>query len=83
METLHFSITINAPKETVWHIMLGENTYREWTDVFMPGSHFVGNWNEGSKIHFLSPGNLAKSTSISQKFIRKRPETDKPLKQQK
>jgi hypothetical protein len=36
--------------------MLGEDTYPEWTEVFMPGSHYVGDWNEGSKILFLAPG---------------------------
>jgi uncharacterized protein YndB with AHSA1/START domain len=56
MEKLNFSITINAPKEKVWSTMLGEDTYREWTEVFMPGSHYVGDWNEGSKILFLAPG---------------------------
>ncbi len=56
METLHFSITIDAPIEHVWNIMLGEKTYREWTSVFMQGSHYVGDWNEGNKILFLGPG---------------------------
>ncbi|MDD1775426.1 MAG: SRPBCC domain-containing protein [Methanobacterium sp.] len=55
MEKIHFSIVINAPKEKVWKMMLGENTYPLWTDVFMPGSHFVGNWSEGSKMLFLAP----------------------------
>jgi hypothetical protein len=35
--------------------MIGEDTYPLWADVFMPGSHFVGDWNEGSKIVFLAP----------------------------
>jgi uncharacterized protein YndB with AHSA1/START domain len=55
METLHFTITINATKEKVWNTMLGEQTYRQWTAVFMPGSHYVGDWSQGSKIHFLGP----------------------------
>lgn len=55
METLHFSITINAPRKKVWNTMLSENTYREWTSVFMPGSFFRGSWDKGSKILFLGP----------------------------
>ncbi len=35
--------------------MLGEDTYPLWTDVFMPGSYFEGDWSEGSKIVFLAP----------------------------
>lgn len=60
MDKLHFSIIINAPKEKVWNTMLGEDSYREWTDVFMPGSHYVGDWNKGSKILFLAPGETGK-----------------------
>ena len=55
MQKLHFSITINAPKEKVWDTMLGDATYREWTNVFNPGSYFKGDWSEGSKILFLGP----------------------------
>lgn len=56
MDKLNFSITINAPKEKVWNTMLGDESYRAWTDVFSPGSHYVGNWDQGSKILFLAPG---------------------------
>jgi L-rhamnose mutarotase len=55
MEKLHFSIVINAPKEKVWHTMLDDATYRQWTEVFAPGSYYVGDWNKGSKILFLDP----------------------------
>lgn len=62
MKRLQFSIDINAPKEKVWHTMLNQETYRAWTDVFMPGSHYLGDWNTGSKILFVAPdtsGNVA------------------------
>ena len=55
MEKLKFSIVINAPKEKVWNIMLEDSTYRIWTDTFTKGSHYVGDWNKGSKILFLAP----------------------------
>lgn len=55
MQKLHFSITINAPKEKVWHTMLDDKTYREWTAAFNPGSYYKGNWEKGSKILFLGP----------------------------
>lgn len=55
MQKLKFSIEINAPKEKVWDTMLDDKTYRIWTEAFMPGSHYVGNWNRGSKILFLAP----------------------------
>jgi hypothetical protein len=55
MEKLNFNIIINAPKEKVWNTMLEDKTYREWTEAFSPGSHYVGSWEKGSKILFLGP----------------------------
>jgi uncharacterized protein YndB with AHSA1/START domain len=60
MEKLHFSIVIDAPREKVWELMFGEETYPMWTDVFMPGTHFVGDWSEESKILFLTPDSSGK-----------------------
>lgn len=56
MKKLHFETMINAPKATVWDIMLQDATYRDWTSVFNPGgSYYKGGWNEGSKILFIGP----------------------------
>lgn len=55
MRKLHFSILINAPKEKVWHAMLDDATYREWTEAFNEGSYYKGDWSEGSKMLFLGP----------------------------
>lgn len=55
MDKLRFSILINAPKEKVWNTMLDDATYRQWTEAFTPGSHYIGSWNQGSKILFLGP----------------------------
>ena len=60
MSKLNFSIVIDAPKQKVWDTMLEDKTYRIWTEEFSPGSHYVGNWNQGSKIHFLGPSNDGK-----------------------
>lgn len=35
--------------------MLEDATYREWTDVFNPGSYYKGSWEQGSKIQFIGP----------------------------
>lgn len=55
MQKLHFLITINAPKEKVWHVMLDDKTYREWTKAFNDGSYYKGSWEKGSKMLFLGP----------------------------
>ncbi len=53
MQKINFTTQINAPREKVWHTMLDDATYREWTTPFNPGSYYEGNWDEGSTIKFL------------------------------
>lgn len=55
MQTLHFSISIKAPKEKVWRAMLDDEPYREWSQAFSKGSYYKGSWEKGSKILFLGP----------------------------
>ena len=55
METLEFKIRIKAPAEKVWSVLWDEETYKKWTSVFCEGSHTISDWNEGDKIHFMSP----------------------------
>jgi hypothetical protein len=55
MKKLHFSIVINAQKEKVWHAMLDDKPFREWTEAFNPGSYYKGDWSKGSKMLFLGP----------------------------
>lgn len=55
MKTLHYSITINAPKEKVWQLMLGKEGYEQWTSVFAEGSYYEGTWEKGEKLKFLMP----------------------------
>ena len=60
MSKLNFSILIDAPISKVWDTMLEDKTYRIWTEEFTPSSHYIGNWNQGSKILFLGPSNDGK-----------------------
>lgn len=53
---LQFEIRIAASAKKVYDTMLAEESYAEWTSLFVPGSHFKGSWDEGSKILFLGPG---------------------------
>lgn len=55
MQKLHFSIIIDAPKKKVWHAMLDDQPYREWTRAFNDGSYYQGSWDKGAKIVFLGP----------------------------
>ncbi len=60
MQKINFSIQINAQREKVWDVMLGDSTYREWTEPFHVGSYFKGDWSEGSKMLFLGPDETGK-----------------------
>lgn len=55
MKRLEFTARINAPRERVWHTMLDDATYRDWTRAFSEGSYFEGDWSEGSVMRFLGP----------------------------
>jgi|JI10StandDraft_1071094.scaffolds.fasta_scaffold323638_3 hypothetical protein len=55
METIQFTILINANKQKVWNTMLEDKTYRQWTTAFHEGSFYKGSWETGSEIHFLGP----------------------------
>lgn len=54
-DSMHFEIAINAPVSKVYKLMLDDESYRDWTEAFNPGSYFKGDWSKGSKILFLGP----------------------------
>lgn len=53
MEKLTFTTVIKAPKEKVWHTMLDDATYRQWTKPFNEGSRYEGKWETGSEMRFI------------------------------
>jgi uncharacterized protein YndB with AHSA1/START domain len=53
MEKLTFTTIINAPREKVWHTMLDDATYRQWTKPFNEGSRYEGSWETGSEMRFI------------------------------
>lgn len=56
MEKLEYKINIDAGQQKVWETMLSPETYKEWTNVSWPGSHFEGTWKKGENLKFVSPG---------------------------
>ncbi|MEJ7560065.1 MAG: SRPBCC domain-containing protein [Pedobacter sp.] len=66
MEKLEFKMTINAPKEVVWNILIGDETYPQWTSVFCDGSKVVTDWQVGSKALFLDGKNSGMVSTIEQ-----------------
>lgn len=53
MEKFHTSVVINASPEKVWNMMLGKETYSQWTKAFNPASSYEGSWEQGAKIKFI------------------------------
>lgn len=52
MKTLKFNTKINAPKEKVWEVLWGKESYKAWTKAFAEGSNVKTDWKEGSSIWF-------------------------------
>jgi hypothetical protein len=68
VKTLEFKIEIEAPKEKVWKVLWDDETYRQWTSAFCEGTYAISDWNEGSKIHFLSPNGEGMNSVIEKKI---------------
>jgi uncharacterized protein YndB with AHSA1/START domain len=54
METLQFTIQINAHPEVVFNTIIDPVHFQQWTSAFSPTSHFKGTWEKGTIIHFLA-----------------------------
>jgi len=68
METLEFKIRIKATPEKIWSVLWEDETYKKWTSAFCEGSYAVSDWNEGDKIHFMSPGGEGMNSIIEKKI---------------
>ncbi len=71
MITLTFEKYINAPAQKVWQVLWNEDSYRQWTEAFMPGSRMVSDWKPGGKTYFLSPeddGMVATIESLNEPY---------------
>jgi hypothetical protein len=68
MKTLEFKISINASTEKIWKILWDDTTYRDWVSVFCEGTYAISSWNEGDKIHFLTPTGDGMNSLIDKKI---------------
>ena len=66
MQSLHYSISIKAPRVLVHHTMLADETYREWTSEFAQGSYYQGSWDKGAQILFLNPEGFGMKARIAE-----------------
>ena len=66
MEKQVFKVSIDAPREKVWQILWGENTYPAWTSAFAEGSRVETDWKKGSKALFLGDKNEGMVATIAE-----------------
>lgn len=66
MKKMRFTSLVAARPQVVWEVMLGPETYRDWTTEFAEGSYFEGSWDEGAKIRFLGPDGQGMVARIAQ-----------------
>jgi len=67
MEREEFSTVIYAPKEKVWRVLWGEDTYPVWTSYFSDGSRAESDWKEGSRVVFLNAKNEGMISKIARR----------------
>ena len=53
MANVMHSVIINAPAEKIWDVLWNEDSYKEWTQFFSPGSNYKSDWKVGGKTYFL------------------------------
>ena len=73
MQKIHCEIFINASRQKVWEVMLGDVTYREWTKVFMDGSYYQGDWKQDSEMLFLAPNKNGGESGMVSRIAELRP----------
>lgn len=67
MRRKEYSTTINAPRERVWEVLWGEQSYAVWTSAFAEGSKVETDWEEGGKVLFLNAENEGMIARIEEK----------------
>ena len=71
MKTITFTTEIQAPAEKVWEALWNEDTYKEWTKHFVPGSYYVSDWQIDGITRFLGPdgnGMVATITKLEKPY---------------
>lgn len=66
MTAATYTIDINATPKQVWHHMLSDAGYRDWTTPFCVGSHYQGSWEQGATIRFLTPSGQGMVSRINE-----------------
>lgn len=55
LKRLQWSVDIAAPASEVYQMLIGPESYQDWTSAFGDGLYFEGSWQAGQRIRFLTP----------------------------
>ena len=55
LKRLQWSVDIAAPASKVHHMLIGPESYKQWTSAFGHGLYFEGSWLKGQRIRFVTP----------------------------
>ena len=55
VKRMQFSTVIAAPAARVYALLIGPESYKQWTAPFMAGCYYEGSWAQGERIRFLAP----------------------------
>lgn len=69
MDSLKFSVEINAAKEVVWKTLWDDVTFRDWSNIIDEGTYMAGELKEGNEVQFISAVNGYGVTSLVAKLI--------------
>lgn len=55
LKRLQWTVDIAAPASTVYQMLVGPESFRQWMSAFGDGLYFEGSWQKGQRIRFLTP----------------------------
>jgi uncharacterized protein YndB with AHSA1/START domain len=55
LKRLQWTVDIAAPASKVYQMLVGHESYPQWTSAFGDGLYFEGSWQQGQRIRFLTP----------------------------
>ena len=66
LKRLQWSVDIAAPASKVYQMMVGPESYKQWTSAFSDGLYFEGSWQKGQRIRFLTPQGHGVTSEIAE-----------------
>lgn len=65
MNTLEFSVTISASKDTVWNVLWDDKSFRDWSNIIDEGTYMVGSLIEGKTVEFMSASGYGVTSKVN------------------